>query len=326
MRRSSSLLLVAGLLLSMAQAWAADEQPADAWLQRMASAMRSMNYTGTFVYRYDGSMEALRIVHRHGDAGERERLVSLNGATREILRDDDKVTCILSDSRAVHVDWRQARNPLSDLIPAQTSRIDAGYRIELGGTGRVADRSAQRIRVESRDGFRYGYELWIDRKTGLLLRSDLLDAAGEPVEQIMFTEVEVWDEIPDAWLEPTLSGDGFTRFDPASRKTSKPAEETWRVADLPPGFEPVLREQHPSPGATGSVEHYLFSDGLASVSLYVEPIADEARVFSGRSSLGAVHAFGRTVNGYQVIVVGGVPAATVERIAHSVRRSDGDAS
>lgn len=326
MRRPTSPLLLAGLLLTMAQAWAANGQPAEAWLQRMAGAMRNTNYTGTFVYRHGGELETLRIVHRSSASGERERLFSLNGVAREVLRDGDKVTCILPDSRTVHVDWRQTRNPLSDLVAAGTSRIGTGYSIELGESGRVAGRAAQRIRVEPRDGFRYGYELWIDRKTGLLLRSDLLNAAGRPVEQIMFTELEVWDEIPDSWLKPALSGEGLTWFDPAAPEVSAQPVKTWQVADLPPGFTPVLRKRHPAPDGTGSIEHYLFSDGLASVSLYVEAADETSQIFAGRSSMGAVHAYGRMLNGYQVIVVGEVPAVTVERIARSVRRGDGEGS
>jgi sigma-E factor negative regulatory protein RseB len=325
MRRQTSSLLLVGLLLALAPAWAADARPAEVWLERMAEAMRGTSYTGTFVYRYGNELETLRIVHRGSESGGRERLTSLNGVPREILRNGEKVTCILPDSRAVHVDWRQARNPLSELLPAASDDVSAGYRIELNGVGRVAGREAQRVRLQQRDGFRYGYELWIDRQSGLLLRSDLVDASGDAVEQIMFTEIEIRDHIPDRLLEPTLSGAGYTWFDPVEQTDdSGPAD--WQVTSLPPGFEPVMRERRPSADGSGFTEHHLFSDGLAAVSLYVEPLGEAAHVFSGRSSMGAVHAYGRTLDGHQIIVVGEVPAATVERIARSVRRNTGGSS
>lgn len=304
----------------------AGEHSAQAWLERVNNALRELNYTGTFVYRYDGNMETLRIWHQaRPGGGERERLQSLTGDAREILRDDDTVTCILPDSRSVVVDRREASNPLNELLPKDIDSLRPHYRFGLAGEGRVAGREAVRVLIEPRDNARYGYALWVDKHSGLLLRSDVHGDGGSVLEQIMFVSLELVDSIPDSALEPHLSGEGFTWV---RRSADEPApgepEHGWRIADLPPGFRLRLSEMHPLPGSEGAVKHYVYSDGLATVSVYIDRFVDDDDVLEGLSRMGAMNAYGRMVDNYQVLVVGEVPAATVERIAHSVIRSSDD--
>ncbi|PWG63758.1 MucB/RseB C-terminal domain-containing protein [Spiribacter halobius] len=315
--------LLFGLAL-IAGAAHAGEHSAQAWLERVNSALRDLNYTGTFVYRYDGNIESLRIWHKALPGGsERERLHSLNGDAREILRDDDTVTCILPDAQSVVVDRRQASNPLSELLPADIAALQPHYRFSLRGEGRVAGRAAVRVMIEPRDDARYGYELWVDRDTGLLLRSDLRDDAGEILEQILFVSLEVVDSLPDSALEPHLSGEGFSwvRRSVQQRPPETP-DDSWRITDLPPGFELRMSEMHSLPGSEGMVRHHVYSDGLATVSLYVDRHVHEG-LLEGLSRMGAMNAYGRTIDGYQALVVGEVPAHTVERMARSLEHRAG---
>jgi len=309
-----------GLVLALLAGGAlAGEHSAQAWLERVNSALRELDYTGTFVYRYDGSMETLRIWHQaRPDGGERERLHSLTGDAREILRDGDTITRILPDSKSVVVDRREATNPLNDLLPKDITSLRPYYRLQLAGQGRVAGREAVRVRIEPKDEARYGYTFWIDRDSGLLLRSDLHGDGGEVLEQIMFVSLELVDHIADSDLEPHLSGDGFTwaRRSQHERVPGEP-EGGWRVTDLPPGFELRMREMHPLPDNDGAVIHHVYSDGLATVSLYIDRHVHK-HVLEGLSRMGAMNAYGRMVGGYQVLVVGEVPAGTVERIARAV--------
>lgn len=313
-----ALALLAGSAL-------AGEHSAQAWLERVNRALRELNYTGTFVYRYDGKMETLRIWHQaRPGGGERERLHSLTGDAREILRDDDTVTCILPDSRSVVVDRREASNPLNELLPKDIDSLRPYYRFGLAGEGRVAGRKTVRVRIEPRDDARYGYALWVDKESGLLLRSDLHGDDGHVLEQIMFVSLELVESIPDSALEPHLSGEGFTWMRrSAHERAPREPERGWRIADLPLGFELRLSETHPLPGSEGAVKHYVYSDGLATVSVYIDRHVREDAL-EGLSRMGAMNAYGRMVDGYQVLVVGEVPAATVERIAHSVVRSSDD--
>jgi len=324
---SRSLATLCGLAflgLVVTEAAAEQHTPAD-WLQRMTSTMHHTNYAGVFVYRYGGNLEAMRIIHRSDDKGERERLVSLNGAAREIIRDNDQVTCILPDSHAVMVDRRQASNPLTDALPDDASALEPLYAMALSGRGRVAGRMAQRVTIRPRDAFRYGYRLWIGDKEGLLLRSDLVDGDGDPVEQVMFTDVHTPGTIPDDWLKPSMPGKEFTWYRPSKDKPSDDgdvSDSRWSVDGMPKGFKLVLYQRGGMPGLKSVVEHRLYSDGLASVSLYIEQNANTHRSFQGHSRMGAVNAFGRVISGHQVVVVGEVPAATVEAIGRGVRLED----
>lgn len=310
---------VAGLLLTVANTvWAAQAEEAQRWLERMTNAVKTLNYQGTFVYNHQGRLETMRLIHRADEHGEQERLYSLTGVPREIIRDNEKVTCILPEDRAVRIDWRQSSNPFAEVIPADIEPLREHYRFELQGKGRVADRSGQVIAILPRDQYRYGYRLWIDTESGLLLRSDLLNETGETLEQLLFTRLETVDVIPDEWLQPAISGDNFVRYQlERDRLGPKPATSTWHAAN-PPGYELRAHRLQYLPGRAKQVEHLLFSDGLASVSVYIEQ-TDAEHAFSGVSRVGAVSAFGRWLEGTQFTVVGEVPVKTVERIGKSLR-------
>lgn len=292
---------------------------AQSWLERLSKAVRERNYQGTFVYRHEGNMETLRVIHRAGPDGEMERLYSLTGSPREIIRDNQKVTCILPDDRSVMVDSRQLASPLATVVPGDIGELAETYRFELMGDGRIANRDAKQVGIFPEDGYRYGYRLWIDEATALLLRADLFDEKGEVVEQLVFTELSTPQSIPTSELQPQISGEGFTWHRNVGQGPAvKPADLRWRAPGMPKGFELVLHEVRPLPGKEGAVEHMLYSDGLASVSVYIES-AGPGESFSGHSRVGALNAYGRVVDGHQTTVVGEVPAATVSRVGESLR-------
>ncbi len=316
--------LLAGLLFAVAApALAEQSEEALRWLERMTEAVKSLNYKGTFVYNHEGKLETMRLIHRMDANGEQERLYSLTGAPREIIRDNEKVTCYLSDNGSVRVDWRQSRNPFAELLPSEIAPLSAHYRFELQGEGRVAERVAQIVAILPQDQYRYGYRLWIDSENGLLLRSDLLNERGEILEQLLFTRLEVFESIPDEWLQASLAGGSVISFERPNRHRSASSrrqggEPGWRATTLPPGFDLRWYQLRELPGSEELVEHLLFSDGLASVSVYIEP-AHAERAFAGGSRVGAVNAFGRWEQGIQLTVVGEVPAGTVMRIGQALQ-------
>jgi sigma-E factor negative regulatory protein RseB len=319
-RRSCKAAFLFGMVGWLAQAAvAAEPDEALRWLEKVAQASRTVDYEGVFVYRHKGELEAMRVIHRVDDDGERERLFSLTGVAREIVRDDEKVTCILPDSRAIVVDRRQSGNPLSQLVPQDVESLSRSYILEVAGDGRVAGRSAKQIDIRPRDEFRFGYRLWIDQETGLLLQADVFDDNGEAIEQLMFAELRTPVSIPTSWLQPQSAGEGYTWYRQQPVRTAKRTQESnWQFNDLPPAFELVLHELRRMPGSDRSVEHLLFSDGLANVSVYIEKtVPDQA--FEGHSEMGAVKAYGRLLDKTtQITAVGEVPAVTVERIGESI--------
>lgn len=319
MRLSPGRLLSAALLLLASGVVSANDErqgSAQGWLESMVEAVRSQTYEGVFVYRYRGELQSMRILHRIQDGVEQERLFALSGSRRKVIREGEKVTCVLPDVESVVVNRRRAANPLTDVLPMDVDTLEGTYRFEVEGQGRVAGREAVRIGIQPVDQYRYGYRLWVDRASRLLLRADLIGGDGEAVEQLMFTEIHVRDSLPDAAFADSVQEDGFTWYEHGGKSAPASGDSRWRITELPPGFELRGREWIGGDGA-GASEHHLYSDGLATVSVYIEPNTDEAG-FVGSSAMGAVSAFGRVVAGHQVVVVGEVPARTVRMIGRGI--------
>lgn len=313
------------LALLAAPAAAADD--AFLWLDRMSQAVQQRNYIGTFVYLHDGHMESMRVVHRRDGDGERERLYSLTGVAREVIRDNEKVTCILPDSESVMVSASKPRSPLRSKWLQDLDQLARSYEIRLDGKDRVIGRLARVVDVLPRDQYRYGHRLWLDVESDLMLKSMVLDERGRVVEQMMFTELELPEVISDSELAPSLNGKDFIRYDDRRKPRSgadSNGEPRWEATGLPAGFELKHHNRHGKSGPHGVMEHLVYGDGLASVSVYIEEAGDDEEMrFRGSSRRGAMNAFGTLADGYQVTAVGEVPAAAVELIGRSVRPRPG---
>ena len=313
-----SLLLLIAL---QSPAWA--EPDAREWLERMSMASRSLNYTGTFVYQHQDSLEAMRIVHAMDeDEGERERLLSLTGPKREVLRDNQIVTCILGDSQSVVVNKSQPRTPFPASFPEGVMELEKHYRFKVLGQDRVAGLDCRVVAVEPRDQYRYGRRLCVHDDSHLLLRSELTGAGGRAIEQVMFTTVEFPQTIATADLLPNLDGANFTwKHEPEHQPEpgDGSTDSRWKVVQVPDGFILTDHRWHKLSAHEPGVEHWVYSDGLASVSVYIEKSQKENDVYKGVSHRGALNAYGTMVAGYYVTVVGEVPRQTVEMIANSVR-------
>ncbi len=291
-------------------------------LDRMARAAQTLNYDGTFVYRNGATMQSMRIIHRFGAEGERERLVALSGTPREVLRDSERVTCILPDRQSVVVTKSRPRTfPYSKVFESDTG-FAKFYALRADNGERIAGRHTELVVVDPYDRFRYGYRLWMDRDTGLLLKSELIDEHGEIVEQLVYTNIDWPVEIPDALLEPEISGAGYTWYnDEQAEPTAASgagAERVWYPGWLPDGFELRDRARGPILASRDAVVHLAFSDGLASVSVFIERLDAASKALDGLDTMGAVNAYGSMVDDIQITVVGEVPAATVKRIAASM--------
>lgn len=317
----SVLMFALGWGLTFMSGLAPASDDARVWLDRMSQAVQNRNYVGTFVYLHDGKMESMRVVHRANGDGERERLYSLTGVAREVLRDREAVTCILPDSESVVVSASKPRNPLHSGWRQDFEQLRQYYELHLAGEERVMGRLARVVAIQPKDAYRYGHRLWLDVDSNLMLKSMVLDERGQTVEQMMFTELDLPEHISDAALEPALSGEGFTWRDDRDHavKSSIPEQSAWRVTKLPNGFILKHHNQHHSPAGEDTVEHRVYSDGLATVSVYIEKAGAKAERFDGLSRRGAVNAFGTMQGNYQVTAVGAVPAVAVELVARSVR-------
>jgi sigma-E factor negative regulatory protein RseB len=275
----------------------AEDDPA-VWLERMAVALERNDYEGTLVYVHDGEVEAMRVVRTHSEAGPREVLTALTGERREIVREGASARFTLAGGRLV------LAGVIPDSGPGESRRPGAAEQYELlvVGTDRVAGHDSAVLDARPRDDSRYGYRLWLEAASGMLLGSRTFGADGEPVEQLMFTELRLTPAATAAAGEA-----------PQALVAATTAEVAWRAEAMPPGFRLIAIP----PGDAGT-HHLVYSDGLASVSLYIEPQQAGALPPGMTARRGAVGLVGRALDGFRVVVVGDLPAPTLDRIAASV--------
>lgn len=323
--RSVSTVLFGVLVLMMTAPQALADHDGHRWLKKMSVAARTLSYEGEFVYQHGMQLESMRIVHRIRDGKVRERIVSLNGAPREILRDNDEVRCYLPDEKSVMVSHRNAlgkEKRFPAILPDDLSMLENNYAIELGSTERVTRRAAQVLHVKPKDHYRYGYVMWADRETGLLLKAALMDMDGKLLEQFMFTSVRIGGNIPDSALAPGIADDKDMVWHHAvQRPPSSKDRSAWIIRGAPKGFIVRLAVSRDGNGGTRPMTHLVLSDGLAAVSVFIEKTA-AAGSQEAMSHMGAVHAHQSRIGEFLVTVVGEVPAETVKTIAGGVTRQN----
>jgi len=313
----------------------ASEEPRE-WLERMNRALATRNYDGTFFHLSGGRVETMRIVHRVRAGRVSERLVSLDGSGREFVRNNDELTCYLPDQHTVLVEPRQDRGPFLGSLPQFGADVNEFYRFESLPNSRVLGRSAHVIMVNPKDQFRFGYRIWLDDNTAMPLKTQLCDSRGQVIEQILFARLDMPENIPDIDLAPAVHTEGMRWVrQGASRDSASPKLSAYRASELPPGFRLTVSGEQTLGGATEPAAHLVYSDGLATVSVFVEaprepssgtddkPRAPAEPPMQGLARVGSGYAFSTMVQGHQVTAVGEVPAQTVEFIAHSVKSFSG---
>lgn len=305
----------------------AGDADAREWLERMSRALAEENYEGRFFHVTGQRSETMRIVHRVDKGKVSERLVSLDGSGREIIRNDEEVVVYLPDKRTVLVEKRTGDNSLLAALPKYTESLEQHYSIEkVGKVTKMLGQRTQMIIVQPRDQYRYGYRLWLHEQTAMPLKSQLSDRNGRVIEQILFAELHMRERIPLSDLKPSVSAEGFRwlRQDPQPVRVA--GSVGWNVIRLPAGFRLTTWRIQAIAGSSAPVRHLVFSDGLASVSVFIEPRAPQTTPMHGLARVGAAFAYSRDLDGHQVTAVGEVPAATVEAIAASVTRANGGAA
>jgi sigma-E factor negative regulatory protein RseB len=334
--RGNALALSSLFTFALAIAGAALAEEPGKWLERMNQALTSRNYDGTFAHWQGGRVEMLRILHRVHNGIVSERLVSLDGSGREFIRTGSNLACYLPDKRTVLVETRPPEESLLSGFPTINDQTASFYDIKevtrttlLGKETthiRLLGRDTHFITVTPKDEYRYGYRLWIDDATAMPLKTQLCDAHGHVIEQVVFANLTLASRIPDSAFKPEVTTDGFQwlHSDTAPPKDAVSDPVVWDALKLPPGFKMTVRKAQTMPGSTSLVDHVVFTDGLASVSVFVEPTsqpnppsgeppADES------ANVGSSSAFSTVIGGYKVTAVGEVPPATVRFIANSVQ-------
>lgn len=291
-------------------------------LQRMSQASRQLTYSGTFVYHGSNHMETSRIAHALLDGREQERIEVLDGSPREVIRDGNEIKCFFPEDNRVIVENRIAQRRFPALLPAGLGNLQDHYLIQTSGNGRIAGMTSRIVRLEPRDNFRYGHEFWMDAESGLLLKASIVGEQGEALESFAFTQVQVGGTLGRDAFRPRFAETAKMSMQQVRTVEMNGNELGWNFRAGVPGFRQVsaMKRQW----ATDQAEslHILFSDGLASISIFIEPAAakDDGVKSEGIAHLGALSVYRRTIKGYQVIVMGEVPAITVKRLGDGIER------
>ncbi len=317
LRAGAASLFGAALALAAAPALAQD---AAQWLTRAAQAARSLNYTGTVVLQHGAQIDTFRLAHLTDGGQEWEKLVSLDGPAREIVRASNQVRYYFPDAKVVRVEPRTFRNVFPSLSPEQIRSLTQYYDFRVAGTERIAGQTADVVVFEPRDGQRYGHRFWSDAATGLLLKARLVNERGQMVEQFTFTDLTVNAKIDKDAVQPSWSlvpPDWKVRHVGVGELV--PNDTGWAVGRLPPGFAKVTEGFVTLRGRPQPVAHLVFSDGLVAVSVFVEPMT-VTQTQIGVTQAGGLNVYSLRNDAFLVTVLGEAPPATVRQIAQSVSR------
>ena len=290
------------------------ESEARGWLDKMAAALHEQDYQGIFTYVRGGDFSTMHIVHKFVDGEERERLLQLNDEKLEIQRIDQEVICRHENTDHVDLEHHVPIGPFSSTFNERLVAYQDFYGIKLHGEGRIAGRPAMKLAISPRNNDRYGYLLWLDKETGLLLQSHMIDVDKKRVREIFqFATIEIGSSTESASLASSMSEDAIEHRlsgELVVYSEGKRVKPRWRVAWLPNGFKPVP--------VSGS-DRFHFTDGLATFSVFVEPVGKSA-VPDSSTRVGGTVVITRRLKQRegQITVVGEVPYSIAERVAESV--------
>lgn len=321
------LALAVMVLWVPAKAQAIETQPQTAnsteaveWLRRLGPAMNMTSYRGVFVYGRGQQVHSMQVAHRYSGSMVEERLVIQDGGSGEIVRRGMEVVCVLPAQDTVTLDAIIPSGPLADSFSDQLLPATRWYQAEMLGEGRVAGYAVVKIALNANDPYRYSYRLWLEKDTGLLVKSQTRNADDQILEYFQFTSLDITDDIVDSELQITTADKNKTStmsLEPSNSVTELVTRlQGWSLDWVPAGFEPAATPR------SDKRQVIAFSDGLAAFSVFVEDIAS-LDMPTGASRIGATTVYLRPVqsDGRQVLisVVGEVPPITARKVAESVR-------
>jgi sigma-E factor negative regulatory protein RseB len=295
----------------------------DPWflLEKTAYAARELNYQGVFVYQNGKQINSVQITHMNQAGQEMTRNVVLDngaqrGQAREVYSQGNNIVILRPQNQTMVIEKRRGQNLFPAMIPTEIQAVKAIYTAQLGGLELVAGREAQIIDLIPNDSYRYSYKVWADTQYGLLLKMVLLDNNKQTLEQIAFSQLNTVDSQDTNWFQPRI--DVTKRYVTQEQAVVSQVHSNWFVADLPMGYVKVDHRALVVPGKTAPVDQMIFSDGIGSVSVFIEPLSKGMRPKMGHMQIGSTNMCANVIDGHQVTVVGEVPEATVMQISKAV--------
>jgi sigma-E factor negative regulatory protein RseB len=322
------LWLAAALISAVGTACAQSSDPlvvrreADAWLTRIHRAASHENYQGTFVFQRGSTVQSSRIEHVADHSGEYERLESLDGSPRTMLRHNEDIYTFIPERKVCLVDQRQSKDSFPALVGKDTDAVLDVYTATLLGAERIAGRDAQVIGLAPVDHYRFGYKLWADQATGLLLRAQTLDADGHVLEQIAFTQVQIGISSEHNTIAAGIHNLAGWRVIHANTSAVDMSGQGWTIKPSVAGFREIRELRRPMASHDPAnpvmlVDQAVFSDGLTAVSVFIEPVEKAARK-EGVGNTGATHILVKRQGKFWITLLGEVPSQTLQEFASAV--------
>ncbi|OUL58631.1 MucB/RseB C-terminal domain-containing protein [Pseudoalteromonas ulvae] len=310
-----TIALFLSLLFVVTPVYAIEDESAKTLLENMAHTVHQSNFDASFVVVKGNAMEPYRWRHGQHQGTELEHLSLLNGAGLEIIRINDKVTYFEPQTPAYSINARSIAGPIPDVLFHNINSLEGNYNFILGGKGRIAGRSAQLIRIESKDNSKYNYWIWLDSQSSLVLKAAYVNQQGEIVEQLQLTNVTFSEQPALELIE--MSQKEFPT--PLPQPEASTDLGNWQIGWVPAGFNLVKSDRHNLNLNNELADYYLFSDGLVEVSVFIQrPLSNNRR--STALTSGATTVFVHNAQGFDVSVVGNIPTSTAKSIAESVQR------
>lgn len=315
------LVVFCGLMLGAVAGSRAEEMPTSFdWLEVVAFAGHQTDYSGVFVYQYDNRVETSSIIHVTQANGEYEKLESLDGPKREIISHNGKFWGY-HNHKMVQIGSRYGHSSFPSLLPEQLSALEANYRARQLGIERVAGYNTQVILLQPLDNLRYPHKIWVHSDSGLLLKAAVLGDDNRVLEQYAFTQLQLGGKIDRSWVKEceAAGADAKVPSDDEAVQSIKPIKSGWVADMLPSGFKKTLEIQRKMHDKHAPVTQMVFSDGLSSISIFIEPNDKDDDDEDGLSSRGAVNLYHKVLDQHLITVVGEVPPRTVMQVLDSVR-------
>jgi len=288
------------------------------WLEVAAFAGHQTDYSGVFIYQYGNHVETSSIVHVNENDSEYEKLESLDGPKKEIIRHDGQVWSY-ANHKMVQLDSRQGRGRFPYLLPEQLSALNNNYQSRLLGEERVAGYNAQVILFQPKDNLRYSHKMWVHTDSGLLLKAAVLGDKNQVAEQYAFTQLQIGGKIDRSWNGACNLASLPDQDSPEPAKNFTPTNSAWVADMLPTGFKKTLEILRPMHGKDTLVTQIVYSDGLSSISVFIEPNDGDEDDMDGLSSRGALNLAHKVLGQHLITVVGEVPPRTVMQVVDSIR-------
>ena len=301
-----------------APAWSAEtESPetANVWLTRLSQSLQTLNFSTSFVVVKNNHAEPYHWFHGVNEHNvELEILSLLNGPRRDVLRKENTISYIEPELPPYSVLSAHLKGPIPNILSGDIDALSSTYNFISVGKSRILGRSAQIVRIAPKEANKYGHWLWLDEKTGLLLKLAIVTSKGQQLEQIQFTHLDITDK-PAESLKHLQETELPNIVDiPQGYQQQK---LSWKVNWLPSGFKQVNANRHRITSTKQPVEFALFGDGLVDISVYVAQSQEKQRSVDYVMD-GATVALSQVVNGIEVSVVGKIPSNTAKKIADSV--------